>query len=69
MGSLTLNHRVATEFAYHSPISPILTTSGTQSPILEQSTIENQKYYNIQQSIPHDVPQHNSVSDLFKNVN
>jgi len=48
MGSLTLNHRVintATEIAYHSPVSSIITTSaGTPSPIL----IENQEYYNIQ---------------------
>jgi hypothetical protein len=44
MGSLTLNHRVvntATEIAYHSPISSIITSSGTPSPILQQSTIQN----------------------------
>lgn len=72
MGSLTLNHRVvntATEIAYHSPISSIITSSGTPSPILQQSTIENQEYYNFQQSIPQDETQHNSVSDLFKNFN
>jgi len=72
MGSLTLNHRVvntATEFAYHSPISSIITSSGTPSPILEQSTIQNQEYYNFQQSIPQDVPQNKSVSDVFQNIN
>ncbi|KAL4126474.1 hypothetical protein QTP88_010696 [Uroleucon formosanum] len=72
MGSLTLNHRVvntATEIAYHSPITSIITFSGTPSPILEQSTTQNQEYYNFQQSIPQNVPQRNSVSDLFKNFN
>lgn len=72
MGSLTLNYRVvntATEIAYHSPITSIITSSGTPSQILQQSTIQNQEYYNFQQSILQNVPQHNSVSDLLKNFN